>query len=270
MNSHEIPALKSWLAGHITAFPASDEELKRALRLKRVHTTRVCITIRKLGKSLGLSENDLRLAEAAALLHDIGRFSQFARYGTFRDRDSTDHGRLGLRVINRHGLLSGVTPAERRHLACAVAFHNAARLPRLADANSLFLVKLLRDADKLDIWRVVIGHHHHRGRMPKVVNQFEFSGNGRCSPAVVSAITSGRVVPIEAVRSVCDASLLYISWVFDLNFAPSFRETLRGGYLERLAATAPPEPEILYTLQTARDHARRRSADAERVDSPSV
>ncbi|MCU0559938.1 MAG: HD domain-containing protein [Desulfobacterales bacterium] len=270
MNASEIRTLKSWLAGYIAGFAASDEELKRALRLKRVHTARVCITIRRLGKALGLPENDLQLVEAAALLHDIGRFPQFARYGTFRDKDSTDHGRLGLRVINRHGLLSGVTPVERRHLARAVAFHNAARLPRLADTNSLFLLKLLRDADKLDIWRLVIGHHRHRGRMPKVVNQFEYSGNGRCSPEVMSAITSGQVVPIEAVRSVCDATLLYISWVFDLNFAPSFCETLKGGYLERLAATAPPAPEIRCTLQTARDHARRRSAAAKGLAKLSV
>lgn len=270
MTPHEIPLLKSWLADFIAGFYSGDEEMKRAIRLKRVHTTRVAISIRRLGRALGLAESDLYLAEAAALLHDVGRFPQYARYGTFRDRDSANHGRLGLRVINRSGLLAGVAPAERRHLARAVAFHNAARLPPLADQRSLFFLKLLRDADKLDIWRVVIGHHHHKGRMPKVVNQFDYSGNGRCSPAVLSAVTSGRTVPIEAVRSVCDATLLYISWVFDLNFAASLRETLRGGYLERLAATAPPAIEIRYALQTARGYARRKSSAAAGIENPSV
>ncbi|MCU0603950.1 MAG: HD domain-containing protein [Desulfobacterales bacterium] len=270
MPFHEIPALKSWLAAYIAGFASNGEEQERVFRLKRVHTKRVCITIRRLGRALRLPESDLQLAEAAALLHDIGRFSQYARYGTFRDRDSANHGRLGLRVINRHGLLAGVAPAERRHLARAVAFHNAARLPPLADKRSLFFLKLLRDADKLDIWRVVIGHHLQRGRMPKVVNEFDFAGNGHCSPAVLSAIARGRVVPIEAVRSVCDATLLYISWVYDMNFAPSLRETLRGGYLERLAATAPPSAEIQNTIQSAREHARRRSVVPETVEAPGV
>lgn len=270
MNPQVIPELRSWFAAYIAGFPSVDEEQDSVFRLKRVHTLRVCITIRKLGKALRLPASDLQLAEAAALLHDIGRFSQFARYGTFRDKASTHHGRLGLRVINRHGLLSGVSPAERRHLARAVAYHNGALLPPLADKTSLFLLKLLRDADKLDIWRVVIGHHRRRGRMPKVVNELAFSDSWFCSPAVLSAITSGRVVPIESVRSVCDATLLYISWVFDMNFAPSFHETLRGSYLDRLAATVPASPDILKAVQTARDHAFQRSALLETVEAPGI
>jgi hypothetical protein len=222
MPFHEIPALKSWLAAYIAGFASNGEEQERVFRLKRVHTKRVCITIRRLGRALRLPESDLQLAEAAALLHDIGRFSQYARYGTFRDRDSANHGRLGLRVINRHGLLAGVAPAERRHLARAVAFHNAARLPPLADKRSLFFLKLLRDADKLDIWRVVIGHHLQRGRMPKVVNEFDFAGNGHCSPAVLSAIARGRVVPIEAVRSVCE-EVTWSDWQPPPRLRPKFK-----------------------------------------------
>lgn len=198
------------------------------------------------------------LAEAAALLHDVGRFSQFARYRTFRDKDSINHGRLGLRVASRHGLLSTFSPTERRHLAHALAYHNAAQLPPIDDTASLFFLKLLRDADKLDIWRVVIGHYSGRGRTPKAVNEFELSGNGFCSPPVLAALKNGRVVPIDSVRSVCDAKLLYISWVYDLNFPISFRETVRGGYLDRLSATIPRlSPDIRSALKCASDHAAR-------------
>ena len=119
------------------------------------------------------------------------------------------------------------------------------------------VVRVLRDADKLDIWRVVIGHYSGRGRTPKVVNEFVLSGNGFCSPPVLAALKNGRVVPIDAVRSVCDAKLLYISWVYDLNFPASFRETLRNRYLDRLSATIPMTPDIRRALQCASDHAAR-------------
>ena len=203
MEHSDLARLQSWFASYVSGFFTGSDELDRVFKLKQMHTERVCFTIRRLGKALQLSSRDLLLAEVAALLHDVGRFSQFARYRTFRDKDSTNHGRLGLHVVNRHGLLSAFTPAERRHIARALAFHNAAQLPPLADATSLFFLKLLRDADKLDIWRVVIGHYSGRGRTPKAVNEFEFSGNGLCSPAVLAALKSGRVVPIDAVRSVC-------------------------------------------------------------------
>jgi hypothetical protein len=253
----DLTRLRSWFASYASGFFTGAAELDRVFKLKQIHTERVCLTIRRLGKALHLSPGDLLLAEVAALLHDVGRFSQFARYRTFRDKDSTNHGRLGLHVVNRHGLLSAFTPAEQRHIARALAFHNAPQLPPIADATSLFFLKLLRDADKLDIWRVVIGHYSGRGRTPKAVNEFEFSGNGLCSPAVLAALKSGRVVPIDAVRSVCDAKLLYISWAFDLNFPASFRETLRGRYLSRLSATIPLSPDIRSAVKCAWDHALR-------------
>jgi len=260
MTKDDLSGLYHWFSSYVAGFYTGDAELDRVYALKESHTARVCMTIRRLGKALKLSAEELLLAEGAGLLHDVGRFSQYARYRTFRDQDSEDHGRLGLRVINRYGLLSAFSPAERRRIAQAVAHHNAADLPPLADAVALFLLRLLRDADKLDIWRVVIGHYSGRGQTRKAVIEFELSGNGLCSPAVLAALHGRRVVPIDAVRSVCDAKLLYISWVFDLNFPASFRETLRGRYVDRLASSLPLSQEVRTAVQLARDHATRNAA----------
>jgi hypothetical protein len=74
---------------------------------------------------------------------------------------------------------------------------------------------------------------------------------------VLATLHGQGVVPIGAVQSVCDAKLLYISWVFDLNFPVSFRETLRGHYVDRLAASLPISHEVRSAVQVARDHAIR-------------
>ena len=260
MTEDDTTRLRHWFSSYVAGFYTGDVDMDQVYALKQNHTARVCMTIRRLGKALKLSAGELLLADAAGLLHDVGRFPQYSRYRTFRDRDSEDHGRLGLRVINRHGLLSAFSPAERRRMALAVAYHNAADLPPLADAAALLLLKLLRDADKLDIWRVVINHYSGRSRSPKAVTEFDLSGNGLCSPAVLAALHGRRVVPIDAVRSVCDAKLLYISWVFDLNFPASFRETLKGRYVDRLAASLPLSQEVRTAVQLARDHAIRNAA----------
>jgi hypothetical protein len=259
MAEDDTARLQRWFSSYVAGFYTGEAEADRVIALKEAHTARVCVTIRRLGRALKLSARQLRLAEAAGLLHDVGRFPQYARYRTFRDRDSENHGRIGLRVINRHRLLSAFSAAERAQLAQAVAYHNAAHLPPLADPTALFLLKLLRDADKLDIWRVVIGYSSGRGRTPAAVTEFDLPRKGVCSPAVLAALHGASVVPIDAVRSVCDAKLLYISWVFDLNFPVSFRETLRGCYVDRLAAALPSTQEVLCAVQRARDHAIRKA-----------
>ena len=66
------------------------------------------------------------LAEAIALLHDIGRFMQYRKYRTFFDRISENHARLGIRELVRTLALSCLESQDRRILTRAVSFHNAA------------------------------------------------------------------------------------------------------------------------------------------------
>ena len=60
--------------------------------LKEKHSLRVCNEILNIGKNHNLTDNNLRLAEAMALFHDIGRFEQYTRYQTFVDKKSENHG----------------------------------------------------------------------------------------------------------------------------------------------------------------------------------
>ena len=54
---------------------------------------------------LNLSEGQLRIAEAAGLMHDLGRFKQYRRYRTFNDRRSVNHASLGVRIMRRNHIL---------------------------------------------------------------------------------------------------------------------------------------------------------------------
>lgn len=256
----DLLRLQSWFAEYVGGFYTGDSELKRVAGMKERHTARVCMMVRRLGGALKLPARELALAESMALLHDVGRFPQYARYRTFRDMDSENHALLGLRVINRNRLLSAFSPAERRHIARAVAFHNAARIPDLPDPQSLRYLKLLRDADKLDILKVMIGYYGKRRIQENVVSEFEVTSGNGCSPGVVAALREGRVVPFAATRTVNDVRLLYISWVFDLNFPVSFREVRRGGYLARLASPLPEAGVVQEVIRLAGEHVVRNAA----------
>lgn len=133
------------------------------IALKVDHTWRVADLAEKIARSLpeGASPQYVDLAWLLGLLHDVGRFEQVRRYGTFNDAASTSHAALGARVL--FDGLDGAAPTIRDYvdapdedapIRTAVALHSSWRLPQDLDARTRRLCELLRDADKVDILKV--------------------------------------------------------------------------------------------------------------------
>ena len=154
--------LKNWFTSYVQTFKYNDLELQPYIDLKEDHTGRVGQEILNIGKKLGLNDDELRLAEIIALLHDIGRFEQYARYRTFMDRKSEDHAELGIKILEKYGVLEQFDDAIRDVILRSIKYHNRPSLPRKETETCLFFSKLLRDADKLDIWKVVIDYYHRK------------------------------------------------------------------------------------------------------------
>ena len=123
-------------------------------------------------------------------------------------------------------------------------------------------MELLRDADKLDILNIVIGHYIGRARQPQAFNGLALTHGDRCSPQVLAALRESRFVQLEEVRTINDVKLLYISWVFDLNFPASFREMRKGRYVERLSASMPATADVIECVGIAREHLHRQAGRA--------
>ncbi|MFT7795861.1 UNVERIFIED_CONTAM: hypothetical protein ODY05_22685, partial [Salmonella enterica subsp. enterica serovar Enteritidis] len=63
-------------------------------------------------------------ARIAAVFHDIGRFEQLRRYGTFFDAKSADHAALSVQVLEETAMLQDVEKAWRQRILTAIAQHN--------------------------------------------------------------------------------------------------------------------------------------------------
>ncbi len=246
--------LTSRFNAYTRRFYSDNGETGRAIRLKVAHTHRVRAIIVRLGQELGLGENDMLLAQTAALFHDVGRFRQYQQYGTFLDRVSENHAKLGLRVIGQEGFLNQLPLAEKRQVARAIAFHNRARLPENQNGADLFLMKLLRDADKLDIWKVVLDHYYGREAEPNRSVELGLPDVPDCSPQVVATIEKGEQVNFAEIQTLTDFKLMQLSWVFDLNFAPSFAYVRQQGYIEQMAGILPQTQAVSAMLQKAQAH----------------
>ena len=134
---------------YVSGYNAADPKI----RLKIDHTFHVASLCERI--AVGIA--DPALAWLCGMLHDIGRFEQVRRYGTFVDSVSVDHAALGADLLFREGLLDRFAPhlpADRRRiLETAIRHHSAYRLPEgLADAE-VACCHILRDADKIDIFR---------------------------------------------------------------------------------------------------------------------
>ncbi|MCF8025044.1 MAG: HD domain-containing protein [Desulfobacteraceae bacterium] len=209
--------------------------------LKRDHTLRVCENIMDIGRSLNLCENELRIAGTAALLHDIGRFEQYRQYGTFSDYQSEDHAALGVTVIQNEGILSGFDPETAGLITRVVRYHNRAALPAEEDERCLFFLKMVRDADKMDIWRVMTEYYITGGNTRNPAIGLNLPDTPHISDKIHENLCRGRLAQMSNLKTLNDLKLLQMGWVYDLNFRRTFELVREKGYLEMLRNTLPPQ-----------------------------
>ncbi len=75
------------------------------IRHKVEHTLRVAENCEKIAVSLGMNGEEVAFAWFLGLLHDIGRFEQVRRYGTFIDSVSVDHAEFGADLLFHENLI---------------------------------------------------------------------------------------------------------------------------------------------------------------------
>jgi len=234
-----VAGLKIWFERYAEGFHNGVPEHDWNINLKIEHTKRVCVEILDIGRSLRLDNDDLRLAEVIALFHDIGRFEQYDRYGTFLDLKSEDHAALGVKVLERAGVLKGIHRDIQGLIKRVVGYHNRRTLPEHETEDCLFFCKLLRDADKLDILRVVTDYYQKRDGIKNGSIELDLPDFPDVSDEVCADVKAGRIVKTESLRTLNDFKLLQMAWVYDVNFARTFQLIRDRNYLEAIRDALP-------------------------------
>ncbi len=260
MKQADLDYFKRWLKEYIAQFYELPDGRIQPIVMKEQHTQRTCQEILLLGRECGLSEEDLLLAETAALFHDIGRFPQWKRYATFIDSASEDHALLGLDVVSRHKIFAGIPPEEQELIREAIRHHNLRKLPTNLSQRQYLFSGLLRDADKLDIWELVISELEGRGNLGETLAGYIPISNS-FSRDIVAELMEGEVPDFSSVRNRNDMILLRLGWVFDLNFTMSCRLVLERNYVERLCVHLPARSELQEVKEYLISYLRNRAKD---------
>lgn len=257
INKKRITDLKNWFTIYVNQFKYNDVEQQRNIDLKINHTKRVCEEIVNLGKLLKLNSNECGLAEIIALLHDIGRFEQYARYKTFVDRKSENHAELGVYILKESGVLNECDESIKSLILRTILYHNRAALPDNETETCLFFTKLLRDADKIDIWKVVTDYYYQKNGKRNGAIELDLPDTPGFSAEVYQDLMIEKIVDIEHVKNLNDFKLLQLGWIYDINFKPTFECIKSRYYLELIANVLPRTDEMQRMIDVVHDYLQR-------------
>ena len=262
MNEQQLDSLKQWFSDYARTFQGEQAALPFALQLKLDHSLRVTDHMRQLATELGWSAEDVRTAEATGLLHDVARFSQFVEFGTFHDPRSLNHGERGWEICQKTGILDGLDPQERQSILEGVRFHNRRVIPEEVREPALRFVRLIRDADKIDIFQIV------RTAMEK--NQFidhpemllHVSIEGPATPALLDELEKTRTASYKNLQTLADFLLVQLFWVYDIHYAPTFRMVSAHGVVETIESHLPVEERITRVVRAAQAYVAEKARSA--------
>ena len=255
-------------------YDASDIKIK----LKIDHTYRVAEIAEAIARDgdIDLDEYDVDFCWLLGLLHDIGRFEQLARYGTFKDNESVDHAEFGADILFKG--IDGAEPLidtfidpadwmdpeypdiEWEGMApiaeSAIRLHNKLDIPVDLDVGIRLFADILRDADKIDIFRV-ISEPPYDDRNERIVRG---SVDGSIAPArddIMRCVYEHRCVPKAFKRTDFESLISQCCMAFELAY-PFSREIVRKqGYLSALMNLPVRDPAIAEQLGILRSEVRK-------------
>lgn len=199
------------------------------IKLKYEHILRVMDNAGKIAQKLNLNEEDINLAMLIGLFHDIGRFEQVRLYDTFSDKDTgLDHAAYSVKVLYEDGLIKNFIDTDKYDniIKKAVFYHNKKEIGKeVTDERELLFCKIIRDADKLDIFKVI-----NEEEMSSVFWYKDFS-NLEVNPKLMEDFKALKLIDYKDIKNNADQIFTFYNYVLDFNYVASLLIIKEKGYL---------------------------------------
>jgi len=200
------------------------------IQLKYVHTFNTKKVNEEIANTLSLSPRDVYLSNVIALFHDYARFEQYKLYKTYNDLASVDHADLAVEMLfdkkQIFNFVNNLTQEELDVVRIAIKNHNKLAIEPNLTERQTFFCKLIRDADKVDIYRILSGD-------PRCENVKE----GKLTKQDLDIFYSHQIYKKTKDYNFYNSALLHICLIYDINFKKSFEILNREGYLKKYMYT---------------------------------
>lgn len=213
---------------YVSQYNVQDEKVK----LKIEHTYRVCELCEQIAEESGFTKEETEIAWLSGLLHDVGRFEQLKRYGTFHDAQSIDHAQFGADILFKEGKIAEYIDdfTENELLEKIIREHSAYRLPENFTEREKKFADLLRDADKVDILKVNV-----IVPLEEIYDVTEKElRNCTITEKVLESFLEEHTVLRSLKKAPVDHVVGHISLVYELVYPISLKLAVEQGYLQKM------------------------------------
>lgn len=222
----DLQIAKKAFKDYIKNYNPDDEKVK----LKIAHMQRTSQVAKNIAEKLNLEKEDIELAELIGLLHDIGRFEQIRIYNTFVDKNSVNHGQLGVKILFEQGLIRKFIEDTKYDniIRIAILNHNKYSIQENLKERELLHAKIIRDSDKTDIlYTLTFGDK-------KAIWESEDLSNDWISDEIYREFMEEHKIDYTQIKSSADILVSHFAYVFDFNFKIGLEFIKKKGYIDQL------------------------------------
>jgi len=248
----------TWFSEYCDSFGELTEDQKINFEIKIQHSLRVSEMALFLAEKQMLPEEDKQIAFLAGLLHDIGRFRQLIEHNTFNDEKSIDHAELSVQILTDLHLQESIKRSNADIILTAIFNHNKYKIQEGLKSNELMHACIIRDADKLDILRVLTEYYSKPNSTANHTLTWELPKSNIVSAAVAKEVLAGKQVSKQNVISETDVKIMQLSWVYDLHFRASFEHLAKHRYMEIIYNSLPKNDLVIEIYRKLKVYAENR------------
>lgn len=201
------------------------DKRKKEIKLKYKHSYKVKDLMEELSDKLKLSKEDKILASQIGLLHDIGRFEQIKKYNVCSDTKSKiDHAdESSIYLFDKCRIRDFIEDNKNDEIIKdAIKNHNKFEISKDVTGRNLFFSKMIRDMDKVDIYRVM---------SEEASFDFTFDKN-EIDNEVLNTFQNHKPIKIKENKRKTDHILIQLAFIYDFNFKESIEILQRTKYLD--------------------------------------
>lgn len=234
-----------WFNNYCDSFKELTDNQQLNFRIKKEHSLRVAEMALSISKKLDWTEEEQQTSFLVGLVHDIDRFSQLVEFDTFSDDKSFDHAENAVSILKEENLFEVLKVENKETVFAAILNHNKFKIQDGLTGQELLHAKLLRDADKVDILKVLTEYYSKRNGIANHTLTWDLPKGAVVSPAVAKEVLAGKMVIKKNIASEIDIKIMQLSWVFDVNFRPTFEYLMKNRYLENVYNSLPKNDLVI-------------------------
>jgi len=200
------------------------------MKRKFGHSFRVMEHSYNIAKTLQLDEKEIEIARLIGLIHDIGHFEQIKIQDILKENRIIDHGDLGVEILVQNNYLRKFIEESEydRIILKAIKNHNKFKIEEGLTGKELLFSKIVRDADKLDIF------YEGAEMFWTDAKQVEEVNNSTISADVMEYVIKNIYWDKKDIKTEADDIIRFISSTFDINFKYDFEVMKRENYINKI------------------------------------